>query len=327
MPDEHPPFDAPPSEASDAGSSRPRDPRPPSLKYQLQTILKHNRDGSFATQRRREQALLKFLDDLRRQDGWHLNQLHNLKPKHIQSRVAAWIEEGQSVSSMKTQMGFVRWLARKIGKPRMPPSNDQLQLGYRSTSGQNRAWDDGSGAELLAAVKARSERLCLQMRLMRAFGLRFREAATLRPHENDRGAILQVIYGTKGGRPRIVPILHGAQRALLEEVKGFVDRGASMIPDDLNFDQWRQQAKSIARALGLNKGRRTHHHGLRHRYGQCRYVQLTGFEPPCRMTSEQRSAVSPDMIRLDHEARGIIARELGHGRTSVTTVYLGAPLR
>jgi hypothetical protein len=60
----------------------------------------------------------------------------------------------------------------------------------------------------------------------------------------------------------------------------------------------------------------THRHGLRHRYAQERYLELTGSLPPnCEGPLETWA--------VDDRARTIISDELGHGRKQVTSAYLG----
>lgn len=298
----------------------------PSLKFQLRGILKHNRDGSYATQRKREQCLLRFFEQIK-EDGYRLRLLANLKPKHILSRVESWEAAGLSAATMRTEMGFVRWLCEKLGKAEMVPSNEALGIAPRTYSFENKAWDDVEGAALLSRVAERSPVLHDQMRLMRLFGLRFEEAAILRPHENDHGDTLRVVYGTKGGRPRVVPIGSAEQRRFLDELRQRVPPGHSMTPAQLSFVQWRDQAKHIATVVGLAKKERTHFHALRHRYAQSRYLDLTGFEAPCTWAQNGHRPVTAEMLRLDQAARRVIAEELGHSRTEVTKNYLGLPLQ
>jgi len=51
-----------------------------------------------------------------------------------------------------------------------------------------------------------------QLKLQRAFGLRMKEAALLKPHGADKGTYLAVNWGTKGGRDRVIPINTDNQR-------------------------------------------------------------------------------------------------------------------
>ena len=64
-------------------------------------------------------------------------------------------------------------------------------------------------------------------------------------------------------------------------------------------------------------------HGLRHAYAQARYVALTGWKAPAAGGPRRRS-LGPAKRRIDKAARTTIARELGHGRLEVASVYLGS---
>ena len=63
-------------------------------------------------------------------------------------------------------------------------------------------------------------------------------------------------------------------------------------------------------------------HGLRHRYAQTRYEELTGWKAPAAGGPPQRSLTGARR-RIDGEARRTIAEELGHSRTAVSATYCG----
>jgi integrase len=60
------------------------------------------------------------------------------------------------------------------------------------------------------------------MELQRAFGLRMKEAALLKPNMADKEHYLAVNWGTKGGRDRVVPIQNDYQRDVLMRAKLFL---------------------------------------------------------------------------------------------------------
>jgi hypothetical protein len=63
-------------------------------------------------------------------------------------------------------------------------------------------------------------------------------------------------------------------------------------------------------------------HGLRHRYAQERYLELTGKHAPA-CGGPIRSELSEDERANDTVARYAISQELGHEREQITAVYLG----
>lgn len=91
-------------------------------------------------------------------------------------------------------------------------------------------WQTWSGqqqtlAEKLKEIEKLNKHVAIQLELQRAFGLRMKEAALLKPHMADRGSYLAVNWGTKGGRDRVVRIqtdthAHDAARQEIVEVAG-----------------------------------------------------------------------------------------------------------
>lgn len=103
------------------------------------------------------------------------------------------------------------------------------------------------------------------MELQRAFGLRMREAALLKPHQADQGAYLAVNWGTKGGRDRVIPIQTDYQREVLQRVKTHVTRKThSLIPADYSFKQWKNYYYYVCRENGISRKNGITSHGLRH---------------------------------------------------------------
>ena len=296
------------------------------VSYQVRGILRRNCDGSFAIQRKREQVLLKFFKDLRAV-GYKVKKVSNVKPKHVEHQVAAWRCSGLAPGTLKNNLSILRWLCCKIGKSDMLPSNDELGIERRAYLGEDKAWKDEDCRDLLVAARERNERLWYQMRLMRAFGLRFKEAALFRPHADDLGTYLHITHGTKGGRERQIPVRTGEQLALLNEIKAWAPKHESMLHWRCSFKDWRAIADADCQALGLSRETRTNFHALRHRYAQERYQELTGLAPPCKLNAEQLAAVTPEMQLQDRWARQTISSELGHGRIAICRIYLGPTLR
>jgi hypothetical protein len=93
----------------------------------------------------------------------------------------------------------------------------------------------------IAEISAYDEWVALQLEFCAEFGMRGKEAHHFRPHEaviprdaatpRDADAFpecenfVQVRHGTKGGRPRDIPLATEAQRALLDRVRAKVAPG------------------------------------------------------------------------------------------------------
>ena len=63
-------------------------------------------------------------------------------------------------------------------------------------------------------------------------------------------------------------------------------------------------------------------HGLRHRYAQIRYRELTGWESP-HCGGPKRKNMDKIQKEIDNKARSIISNELGHNRIEIVKVYVG----
>jgi hypothetical protein len=91
-----------------------------------------------------------------------------------------------------------------------------------------------------------------------------------------------------------------------------------LIPAERNFIQ---QLKVYVRQT-MNAGL-SNMHGLRHAYAQQRYRELTGRVCPVAGGPKVKSLTAAER-RQDAAARLVISRELGHERSQITSIYLGA---
>lgn len=155
--------------------------------------------------------------------------------------------------------------------------------------------------------------------LARELGLRAKEASLLDARsalrEAQQRGVIRVTHGTKGGRPREIPITRHAQREALRVASGAQGTAKSLVPTQQTWAQWE--------ACGLRNAREVlQHHGiariheLRAAYAWQRYQEITG-QPP-RLGGGLVSKAE------DRAARLIIAQELGHSRVNVTVSYLGS---
>jgi hypothetical protein len=285
-----------------------------SLRYALKGLCTRNREGSYSTQQHRLRILLQVASQLK-ELGYKQLQARSLKPKHAEALVKQWQDEKLSLSVIKNRLSHLRWWSEKIGKTGMlPADNAAFGLGSRKfvseTSKAQVLVDDK-----LMAIPDSFVRASLQ--LQAAFGLRREEAIKFQPSYADQGDRL-VLKGswTKGGRPREIPIRTDRQRQLLQAVHPLAGKG-SLIPAQRTYiEQLRVYERHTSRA-GLHKL-----HGLRHAYAQQRYGELTGWPAPLA-GGLSRKQLTPEQRAIDEQARLKIAHELGHGRTQITTIYLG----
>ena len=139
---------------------------------------------------------------------------------------------------------------------------------------------------------------------------------------------ITVYRGTKGGRKRVVGVLHTHQIETLKDAAQVQGRDRSMIPNDLTYIIFKRECYRIIREHGVR------FHGERHSYAQLRYRELTGVpcpieasiehgKPHTQYISDTLGIGFKDAKSLDHEARLQIANELGHNRIKVSNAYLG----
>lgn len=288
-------------------------------------LISRHKEGSIKTHRDRQVNLQAMAKELK--NDFRLSKLDNLKQKHVVHLVGKWKESGVAVSTIKNRVSQLRWVAEKLDKTNMiPRSNADLGIDNRTIDyNTDKGWtpDNSFKGNL-------PEQLQIHVDLMRHFGLRFEEAALIRPVENDGREELKVIYGTKGGRDREVPIKTEEQREVLDRARNFVDqtRQTNLIPEGMTYKKWEDSARNTYRDAGMTKDGVGTPHGLRHQYAQDRYQEITGWKPPAQLSDDDRAAfrasMSDEMKGRDIEARRIISGELGHGRVQVTANYVGS---
>lgn len=236
-------------------------------------------------------------------------RVHNdeLSPAYVQNLVSA----------ANTVMGLTRrWAA-------VSPTRD-CGIPHRSTirkappAGLDSARFDAAMRDLQSSGLMRQAAVA---GIAKALGLRSKEASLL----NARVALLQaetqehvlVVDGTKGGRPRQVPILCDEQVEALTYAMTVQADDRSMIPAEISWAQWRhgglRDGREVLQCHGIMG-----YHDLRAAYACARYEALTGQPAPvCRVPS---GSVEVD----DLAARQTISRELGHDRVAVVAAYIGS---
>lgn len=232
------------------------------------------------------------------------------------------------LSALNTVMGMAtqgRWISvspvRDAGIPKRSGVRTQVPTGM-------------DRREVARATQSLSPRAAAVVDLCRSLGLRAKEASLI----DARAALAQgcatgcitIAAGTKGGRSRELPATPQQLQALSRaaDVQG---NDRSMIPAQETWKSWRAGELRQAREMLQNHGI-TRLHDLRASYACDRYQALTGSPAPVvydRYVIEsglgfQRKLGGFRATRQqDLEARQQIAAELGHGRTGITTAYLG----
>ena len=284
------------------------------LNYQLGKLCRDNRDGGFSTQATRSRILDLIANQLQ-ELGYRRMQPRSLKPKHVDALVAHWQHQGISVGTLKNRLSTLRWWAKKVNKPSIiAKDNSVYGIGkreYVARESKARKLDDRKLSEISDPY------VRVSIRLQAAFGLRREESIKFNASYAIQDDHIRLKSSwTKGGRARTVPITNNDQRRLLEEVR-MLAKGGSLIPAQLNYVQQLHRYEQQLRNVGLCKL-----HGLRHKYAQRRYEELTGWKAPAA-GGPASDSLTTDQRTLDKKARVVISQELGHNREAISAVYLG----
>lgn len=282
---------------------------------------------SLYTAHRRDEVLRREFRRLYRL-GYKLENPYNLKRKHVEALIAAWIKTKVSASEFQNRLSIFRFFSRVIGKHDLigPTSQMVSREDYeahakrRYVAERDMGWS-ANGVDIKAKieeVKAQDERVACVLALMAAFALRAREAWLLRPHVADRGYFLAVNWGTKGGRDRVAPIEQEAQKRALAWAKSLAAEGASMIQRGQTWEQQQQRFYYVCRRHGISREHGIVPHGLRHEHLNDLFAYLTGAQSPVR--GGDLSGIPAGSIEI---ARHVVAETAGHGRKHASRAYLG----
>ncbi|MGF6915900.1 integrase domain-containing protein [Paraburkholderia sp. 40] len=279
---------------------------------------------SIKTQEYRVAKLCKAFRELL-DGGFFLRSPWSLKHKHVTFLVKSWVAAGQSGGTIENKLTYLRALAQWMGKRNLIGSLDDyvdrqalgLKRSYVAT--EDKSWS-AHGVDAVAKIDEIAQtcpHTAVQLKLQAAFGLRIEESFMLRPAEAARSPrLLAVTRGTKGGRPREVPI--ETKIGILEEAAGLSNGlTGSTVPADRTLGQWRDWYYYVLEKHGITKrGMGITSHGLRHEYLQMLYKDTTGVPAPIK-----RADARPDP-KLHEEAMRRVVEAAGHSRLNKSGAYL-----
>ena len=284
------------------------------LTMDLTRMCRHNRDGSYGTQKNRQRGLAAMASDLRKL-GYKLPDAKSLKTKHVGALVEHWQSADLDDATIRNRLTWLRWWAQRVDKPNVVErDNAAYGLSSRPEDPVNRA----QRLDLMKFHLVTDPLIRASILLQVGFGLRREEAIKFTPsYAIQPTRIVLKSSWTKGGRARWIPITEEYQRWVLDQVRRAVPGNGSLIPPSATYvDQLRRYEYQT-----LNAGLRNTH-GFRHAYTQRRYKALTGW--PCPLAGgKRRHQMTEEERARDNAARAQISAELGHGRLAITDTYLG----
>ncbi|MBU1690661.1 MAG: integrase domain-containing protein [Gammaproteobacteria bacterium] len=289
------------------------------------------RDCSRKTREDRKNEIFRAFADLR-QMGFPLQSPLNFKNRHLQELTSFWQAKKLSPRTINTRFSIITVFCTWIGKPNLPGKIEDYfahpeTIKRTSICRINKAWEANGvsiAAEIQEAIKL-DERFGLLLALQHHFGLRVRESIEMRPlsaiSETRIGAHLLVLEGTKGGRPRVVPILTAEQQQTLEWALSVTQKSRSM---RLRWpgNTWKQAQRRfyhLMQKMGVTKADKgVTAHGLRHGYAQISYRKASGFPSPIEGGAQGK--IDPATHRW---ASSYVSQLLGHIRPDVFPTYGG----
>lgn len=173
--------------------------------------LAHRAGGSFATRSNRVDHINRFVDHLKAANI-QIRQVSQIKEKHVRSYVQARLDAGISKRSIQNELAGLRAVLREAGRSKLAEQLDNGKLGAGGTSraGTKYAISEERLAMLAARVLELDVGVHACIELQRSLGLRAQEAvrspeslATWR-RALTKSEKIEVVLGTKGGRPRYV---------------------------------------------------------------------------------------------------------------------------
>ncbi len=308
---------------------------PKRCKNEIKEVLKKNRDkgahkekkvGS-GTQEKRTTVILGFFSDLFFL-GFMIQSIFNLKEKHLKAVFNFLEEQGQSPSTIQNKISIMRVFCGWIGKNGMVRDStvyvkDKSSVRRSMVVKEDKSWD-GKGVDFLtklAEIAKMDETVALVLELCFAFGLRVKEALMFRPRVEHEGDFIWVRDGTKGGRPRVIPITNDIQRNVLERAKAVSDKKSGFIGSrGKTFQQKRRRFYYVLETCGVTlREEQITAHGLRHQYMQDRFKKLLGIDAPVR--GGNLGDVDQDDLHLTSQK---LMEEAGHTRVSIGSSYYGS---
>jgi len=184
------------------------------LNYQLKKLCRQCREGSYATQVKRERMLTLMANQLH-ELGYRGMAARSLKPKHVEALVERWFGQELSIGTIKNRMAVIRWWSHKVDKQNVVArANEHYGIPDRRFVTNESKAKTVTHSEL---DKVRDEHVRMSLELQQAFGLRREEAIKFQPSFADQGDhILLKASWTKGGKERVIPVRTEGQRIVFD---------------------------------------------------------------------------------------------------------------
>ena len=293
------------------------------LVSQIDSILKHSNERSIKSRYRYYEATKRFCRFLA--DNYRLQKFKNVEDRHFRAYVK-YLKENNEATTIQTDLSGIRYFHEKSGSKNKLSENVQLNLHKRAPGKEDRSWtpEEISKARVVAREMGRVD-VEISLDLVPTFGLRIEELCRLKvEHLMHAEKYGQLIVQGKGKKTRPIPV----NEEQMKIIKKYLDyaKVSGRAPGDYlisssekngvlhekrSLQNWmsfhRKKFVDENRADMKEEGKKPRHetiswHGLRHSCAQRRF--------------EEVAKVSPET------AKKVVSHDLGHGRDTVTPIYL-----
>jgi site-specific recombinase XerD len=297
-------------------------------------LIQKNRDAArknksvgSLTQDRRKAAILGFFSVLFFL-GFKIESIYHLKQKHLLAVFHFLEEQGQAPATIQNKISVMRVFCEWIGKIGMVGDSriyvkDKKSVRRSTVMKEDKSWE-GHGIDVFAKLQEVSkidQDVSLWLELCFAFGMRVREAITFKAALALEGNFISVREGTKGNRPRIVPVEYEAQMDLLQRLKIEADGKTGLLGGRCKtLKQKTRHFYYVLKKSGITlSDNGISAHGLRHQYIHTIFKSMLGIEPPVR--GGNLNQVDKDLFHIvSHK----LVERVGHSRATIGSSYYGS---
>jgi integrase len=310
-----------------------------SWKVELRKIIDANNHNHSArdknvgseTKKNRHDILYQAFTELRGL-GFKLDNPANFREKHFEALLEYWLSKELSAATIQKRTSVLRVFCGWIGRANMIKGletyvEDVSKVRRVQVAQVDKSWSTNgvSYEDKLKEIESYDAQAGAQLRMIKAFGLRRREAVCFRPiiamRLGEESQSITVEFGTKGGRPRSIPIDNDEKREALDHACKISKVTNGHIGwENLTLQQAIKRIANIMQKFGITKKELgVTLHGLRHEYINDQYEVITGQPSPIRGGTKE--TVNPEK---DLEARARLTLDAGHSRLSITPSYFGS---
>lgn len=217
-------------------------------------------------------------------EKYNLQNLKNLKQKHMDSVISELIRKGYKSSTLTTKIGFLRKFCKVIGKRSCIKDNKYYGVRRGKVTFTDKRWTPGGKEDFKMIDKVDSsihkyaDRLRDLLKLQRYFGLRARESMKFWPiqeiktSEDGTPHRIELTLGTKNGRYRTIPVVTEEQRSFLKNLLVTYKTNSIQPYPASEYRKWQRVYFYFLKKINVTDWRSGH--GLRQAYANDRLSAL-----------------------------------------------------